>query len=267
MQTKIIESGKSSNKGMIRTTNEDSMLTLELSLKTNTECILANLYAVADGLGGLEDGEIASKIAIRSLSETVLSSILPALRTELCLPSQELIQKLLSDAVQLTNQMVFNWSQKENKRLGTTLTTLFIVGSNVVIANIGDSRIYLLRDGVLRKLTIDHSFVAGLVEKGEIKPEEVYTYPYRNIITRCLGMESNIEIDLYNEEIKSGDTYLLCSDGLWEMVLDDEIHRLIEQNEDPQVACEKLIQTANQNGGTDNISVILFKVLDPIFTG
>jgi PPM family protein phosphatase len=258
-----IESGKSSDKGMVRQSNEDSLVTLELFFKTDAGTTFTGLYAVADGMGGFEDGEIASKIAIRTLSETVTKSlVMPALPEKSDSVSRELTPKLLGNAIQTANREVFQLSQKTRKGLGTTLTSLLLVGSDAVIANVGDSRIYLFREGILRQLTVDHSLVAKLVASGELKQEEVYTYPYRNIITRCLGTEPDIEIDLSFEEMKTGDIFLLCSDGLWEMIRDDNIRKVLEQPVHPQAACEQLVQTANQNGGADNISVIVVKITD-----
>jgi len=238
------------------------MVTSELSFETGSGSNVISLYAIADGMGGLDKGEIASQIAIKTLTETMMSSlIIPELTVNTDSDSESL-QNLLRAAVQAANLKVFELGQKEKKEVGTTLTALLLVNSMAVIANVGDSRIYLLREETFQQITVDHSLVANLVATGELKQEEIYTYPYRNIITRCLGIETDIEVDLCGRKIKSGDVFLLCSDGLWEMIRDDRIQKILEEAKTPQMACEKLVQIANLNGGADNISAIIVKVKD-----
>jgi protein phosphatase len=256
----IIECGKASHKGKVRQLNEDSLLTLEYCLGKDSENILVGLYAIADGVGGHDDGEIASNLALQVLLKNLISSLLSSGTLEKpSLPDNEFLTKSLTEAVLAANHEVFTQGKRTVHGMGATLTVMLIVGSTICIANVGDSRLYLLRDNVLRQLTTDHSLVAALVATGEIKKDDVYTHPQRNIITRCLGMEQKLEIDLNTEELKPGDSFLLCSDGLWEMVRDNDIQTTIQQHDNPQSACEGLIEAANLNGGVDNISVILVK--------
>ncbi len=260
----VMECGKASHKGMVRLLNEDALLTLELYLVKGSEGTFVGLYAVADGVGGRDDGEVASNIALKALSENLINSlILPGLSEESDSPNSESLVKLLSEAVRAANHEVFTQGQQKNNGMGATLTTMLIVGSAIYIANVGDSRLYLLRDNSLRQLTTDHSLVADLIAAGKIRKDEVYTHPQRNIINRCLGMGQDLEVDLCQEEIKPGDTFLLCSDGLWEMVRDDEIQTTLQQCRNSQSACERLIELANQNDGVDNISVIVVNTSIP----
>ena len=257
----IIEFGKTSDKGLVRTSNEDNLVTSELSVESSSGSKVVRLYAVADGMGGLDNGEIASQIALKTLIETLMSSlVLSELHVNIDSEDPESMQNLLGDAVQDANVKVFELGQKEKKGVGTTLTALLLVNSMAVIANVGDSRIYLLREGTFQQVTVDHSLVAKLVTTGELKLVEIYSYPYRNIVTRFLGMEPEIEADLFSRKIKSEDVFLLCSDGLWEMIRNDQIQKILEEAETPQTACEQLVQIANLNGGADNISVIVVKV-------
>lgn len=149
---------------------------------------------------------------------------------------------------------------KSQSGMGTTLAAVLMINKMAYIANVGDSRVYLLEHGQIRQITNDHSLVASLVAAGGITPEEVYTHPQRNIITRYLGTEPDVEVDLFTEELHLGDSLLLCSDGLWEMVRDREIQEVAIKGDDAQSACAKLIKLANRNGGVDNMSVIMVKV-------
>lgn len=256
-----VEAGKASHKGLVRSLNEDSLLSLELLLGEGSEGMFFGLYSVADGVGGYEGGEIASSLALRVLAKSVISSLLlPESPAEPPASNQEFALQALADGVRAANSEVCAESQARGNGMGTTLAAVLVINSTAYIANVGDSRVYLLQGGQLRQVTTDHSLVATLVAAGEITPEEVYTHPRRNIITRCLGTAEDLEVDLFLEELKPGNSLLLCSDGLWEMVRDTEIRDVMLKGKGPRVACEQLVELANQNGGVDNISVIIVKV-------
>jgi len=254
-----VEVGKASHKGMVRDHNEDSLVSLELLFDEDATERFFGLYAIADGIGGYEGGEIASRLALLVFTENVIGSLrLPGLNSETYRLNQEVALQILTEGVKTANNQVY--TQAKQSGMGTTLAAGLIIDTMAYIANVGDSRVYLLNQGQLRQITNDHSLVASLVATGEITPEEVYTHPRRNIITRCLGMQPDIEVDLFTEELHSGDSLLLCSDGLWEMVRDHEIREAAIKADDVQSACERLVKLANRNGGVDNVSVIMVRV-------
>ena len=255
-----IEVGKSTHKGLVRTHNEDSLMSIELSSgEGNLKERFIGLYAVADGLGGYEGGEIASSLALRTLEETIAKSLMSSgLNGKTQRLNQEVASQILTEGVKSANNQVH--TEAGQSGMGTTLAAVLIINKMAYIANVGDSRVYLLDQGQLRQITNDHSLVASLVAAGEITPEEVYTHPQRNIITRSLGTRLDIEVDLFTKELHPSDSLMLCSDGLWEMVRDNEIREVVLEADGAQSACERLVKLANQNGGVDNISVIIVKV-------
>lgn len=256
-----IDVGHASDVGLVRSLNEDSLITLRLVLGEGSRDISFGLYAVADGVGGYEGGEIASNLALRVLAGSIVKSLLlPKLQGELHGLNQELVSQVLIDGVKAANSEVFAQGQVRGNSIGTTLAAALVIEDTAYITNVGDSRVYLLEDEQLRQVTTDHSLVAALVAAGEITPEEVYAHPRRNVITRCLGTRESVEVDLFTEELKPGNSLILCSDGLWEMVRDNEIKDIVLKADNAQAACEQLVELANQNGGVDNISAIVVKL-------
>ena len=249
----IIESAGISDRGLVRPDNEDAILRFEFSVREKGEKRFAGLYAVADGLGGYDGGEVASGTAVAALARSIIGQV-----NSFDSPAEGLISDILRDAVKAANKAVLECGSCRSLHMGTTLATVLIVGTTAYIANIGDSRVYLLRQGSLSQLTRDHSLVADLVIEGLISSEEAYSHPQRNIITRCLGGMEELTVDLLVKEVEAGDTWLLCSDGLWEMVRNPEIQRGLDEGT-PQAACKRLVVSANQNGGIDNVSTIVVK--------
>ena len=257
-----IETGQATDVGRVRSQNEDSLLTLELSTGTAAGSPPCCLIAVADGLGGYEGGEIASSLAISSLSEKIRSGIdINSLSRGSAISERANASALLADAVREANQRVFNEARGRYNNMATTLVAALTVGEHACIANVGDSRAYLFDEGVLRRVSKDHSLVEELVTAGQIKPDDVYTHPRRNIITRCLGTDPLIEVDLFTAEMKSGSALLLCSDGLWEMLRDNELQDILLSAGNVQSACDLMIEQANAHGGIDNIAVVILRVL------
>ena len=256
--TLALSLGQASHPGMVRSSNEDAMLALDLSVTSDLAPKPAALLAVADGMGGCDDGEIASALALKALGDSVSSSLGSSqFRKAGGGLDHDSAMRMLTDAVMRANVEVFNQNRARGNGMGTTLVAALILGAKAYIANVGDSRAYLIRGGELRQVTRDHSFVADMVLAGTIRPERIYTHPQRNIITRSLGAEPSLKADIFAEDLKSGDFVLLCSDGLWEMVRDRQIAEVLLTAPDPQRACNELVGLANSNGGADNISVLL----------
>lgn len=255
-----IETGTATNTGIVRTHNEDSLICMELSIPGGMERSYPGLYAVADGLGGHQGGEIASDMALRVLAKSMINSVvLPSLGDDSSVLTGEFVSQRLAEAVKTANSEVYTQGIAMGYGMGTTLAAAVLIGHIACIANVGDSRVYLLEDNKLRQVSRDHSLVAELVEDGKIQPEDIYTHPNRNIVTRCLGTGPSVKTDLFTEELKPGSSLILCSDGLWEMIKDDQIRNILHGASSPQDACDRLVEQANANGGVDNITVIVLR--------
>ncbi len=251
--------GQATHPGRRYQHNEDAVVTFTYDKQQDGRSVPIGFYLVADGMGGHEAGDIASRTVNAIVTEWVLQSkVLPDLRkTTRKLSKESITEELLQDAIQRANQVLRNRAQAQGSDLGSTVTAALIIGNAVTVVNVGDSRTYLLREGRLQQVTQDHSLVARLVEANVIAPEEVRQHPRRNEIYRSLGQEDTVEVDTFTLPLKRGDRLILCCDGLWEMVDDEEIQRIIETAQSPQQACDALIHAANQAGGEDNISVIV----------
>jgi protein phosphatase len=171
----------------------------------------------------------------------------------------------LREAIEKANEALITYGLEhpDSRGLGSTITSALIIEGTAFVANVGDSRTYLLRDGKLARLTRDHSLVERLVEAGQIEREDVYDHPNRNLIYRSLGAgRADVDVDVFVEQLKSGDALLLCSDGLWEMVRDPQLESIITEVQDSGEACDVLIERANENGGEDNITAVLVRCLE-----
>ncbi len=175
----------------------------------------------------------------------------------------KLMEEQLKNAIQSANDAILNYGKKQTaaRGLGSTVTAALVRDGHACIANVGDSRTYLLRGNELKPVTTDHSLVARLVESKQIDPEDVYTHPQRNLIYRSLGAgHKNVEVDTFHVTLQQNDLLLLCSDGLWEMVHNDELLSILTEQSTPQQKCDKLIDAANKNGGEDNITAVVVQV-------
>lgn len=227
--------GSRTDVGLIREQNEDSLI------------VRPPLYVVCDGMGGHEAGEIASEIAVNVISQ--------------CAP-QYPDAPALGQAVEEANLAIMRSAAEGVGRagMGTTCTAAMLQGERLVVAQVGDSRAYLLHDGSMQQLTRDHSYVADLVEAGRITPEEARFHPQRSVITRALGSDPHMQPDLYEINVQTGDRLLLCSDGLYSMVDDYAIESILAGSLDPQAAAEELVAAAIEAGGHDNVTVIVVDV-------
>lgn len=207
-----------------------------------------SVFVVADGMGGAQSGEVASKIVVDAFSSG--------------LPETGTAEERLAVVVQRANREIHERSRSEaaNAGMGTTVTAAYLDGDAIAIAHVGDSRAYLLRDGELRRLTEDHSLVEELVRGGRLTEEEAAEHPQRSVITRALGIEPIVEIDTWTYPLRPGDVVLLCSDGLTSMVSEQQLQRVVVAAPTLNEAAQRLIDAANEAGGRDNITVVLFRV-------
>ena len=235
-----LRAGSATDVGLVRSNNQDSLLVAD------------PLYAVADGMGGAAAGEVASSLAIEALNNGFSRSAPPTADG-------------LITAAQTANRAVWDEAEAhpEMRGMGTTLVALALVdGPQLAIVNIGDSRLYNFHDGELRQITYDHNLVAEMVAEGRISKEEAEVHPRRNIMTRALGVEPEVPVDLFVEEPVAGDRYLLCSDGLPREISDDHIAALLRRLADPQEAAKELVDEAKRRGGNDNITVVVVDVVE-----
>ncbi len=245
--------GMAQSTGIERTHNEDSLFVLQgnaAGLETMPEF---GLYIVADGMGGHRSGEVASAVSVRAVARRLCEdSILQLLAID---PSSDVVplQDLMRIALEEANQAVVDRVPGG----GTTLTAVLHLGHQVTVGHVGDSRAYVLKDGEVRPITRDHSLVKRLEELGQLRPEEAEVHPQRNVLYRAIGQGANLEVDVFTLPVPRDANMLLCSDGLWGVVPDQEINRIVHAAETPQEACERLIDAANAAGGPDNITAIL----------
>jgi serine/threonine protein phosphatase PrpC len=257
VQTMAIGIGWNTGIKRKRNPNEDSVVAIQSTCNYHEQLIPFGLFVVADGMGGHDYGQEASKIAMQTMMHTVLQNIV--MGNEL---NDEFLTDMLVGGVQWANQLIFERGAELGKEMGTTLTAALVVGRRAYVVNVGDSRTYLYREGFgLTQVTRDHSLVATLVAFGEITPDEIYTHPERNKVYRSLGTKQEVEVDWFVLELQRHDTLLLCSDGLWEMVRDPQIAQILYSNQppnnSPQRSSDALVQAALLGGGSDNVSVIV----------
>jgi protein phosphatase len=237
--------------GRVRGHNEDA-------LELNEACRLAVL---ADGMGGYNAGEIASRIATTVFKATVEQRLQePAFLYRS--PSSKTLERLLAEAVGNANEQILSASisQPEFSGMGTTLVAALFHENRIVLAHIGDSRAYRLRHGALMQLTRDHSQLQEQIDAGLVSPEWARFAPNKNLITRALGVVPQIEVETGSHTVEQGDIYLLCSDGLSDMLSGEQISESLATQADLESICTDLVDMANNNGGRDNISVILARV-------
>ena len=245
---------KASDIGQVRGRNEDAFLVIDATLHNDGSLTPLGLYIIADGMGGHQKGEVASSTAVRVVACHIIQDVFVPFLSEEGQDSQRRpINEALIDAVEAANLAVHT----QVPEAGTTLTAALIFGQKVYLAHVGDSRAYLFSQGTLQQITQDHSLVARLVELGQATPEEALTHAHRNVLYRAIGQAGSLEVDTYMQPFPGGSCLLLCSDGLWGTVSDQEIADILGLAFSPQNALERLIALANQNGGSDNITAIL----------
>jgi len=207
------------------------------------------LFAVADGMGGAQAGEVASRLAAAAFREYHEADELPA-------------GERLAAIVQEANRRIYERAREDAQAsgMGTTVTSALLEGDRLVLGHVGDSRAYLLRGDEVTQLTDDHSLVADLVRSGRLTPQEAEAHPQRSVITRALGTDPEVDVDAIAVDARPGDVFLLCSDGLTTMVADDAILRIVQDAASLEDAARELVRAANRGGGEDNVTVILFRI-------
>jgi protein phosphatase len=272
-----LQAASQSDSGRVREQNEDHCYFQMSSSGDEAK----GLFIVADGMGGYQAGEVASKLAVDEIRETLNPLFAPSTAREtVALPltnspeggnqtrrlpeSREVarINEKLKQAITKANEVIVHYgkTRKEARGLGSTVTVAVVLGNSAYIANVGDSRTYLLHNSQLRAITKDHSLVARLLDAGHITPEQVYDHPQRNLIYRSLGAgHHTVEVDVFYQTLEPGDMLLLCCDGLWEMVREDEITRILSLDAALETICQELIDAANRGGGEDNITAVVVR--------
>jgi serine/threonine protein phosphatase PrpC len=208
------------------------------------------LFAIADGMGGAQAGEVASRLAAAALKESGADTG---------------GEQRIVDLIQEANRRVYDRSSTDpnTSGMGTTITVALAEDGQVAFGHVGDSRAYLIRDGAMEQVTEDHSLVNELLKSGKLSPEEAETHPQRSVITRALGTDPDVDVDTFTIAAETGDVFLLCSDGLTDMVDEHRILELVEENRDDiEAALKALVRAANRGGGEDNITVVAFEIAD-----
>lgn len=246
--------------GQLRNHNEDTLVVFLGQQEGMVPLVSFGLCIVADGMGGHQAGELASALASRVVASYLLEHVyLPLLQEDAQEPESDALAEVVRTAIAQANEAVIGTFPGS----GTTLTSALLLGAHLLIGHVGDSRAYLLRpeDG-LQQLTADHSLVYRLVEMGQLSPEEAGVHPQRNVLYQAVGQGAPLQVDVIAQTLQPGERVLLCSDGLWEMVNDATIQRLVEESPSIQAACESLVVAANEAGGTDNITVMMAELAD-----
>jgi PPM family protein phosphatase len=236
MALRIVEQAGRTDVGRQRSANEDALV------------LAPPFFAVADGMGGAKAGEVASAMATDAFQGERESEE----------PAEAQLARILREANRRIYELAV--SDESHRGMGTTLTAAKITGNEVSLAHVGDSRAYRMRDGELEQLTKDHSLVAELERSGQITPEAAEHHPQRSIITRALGPEPDVDVDTYTVAGRDGDLFLLCSDGLTSMISDEEVGSILRSADSLDEAADALVRAANQSGGKDNITVVLFRL-------
>jgi serine/threonine protein phosphatase PrpC len=255
--------GHFSDVGVVREGNEDSVAVKDLDFVNQSRQRGVGLYMVADGMGGVNAGEVASALAIEE-SVNVLEEHLHFSVLENAADPGEIITQALTSAIKQANLRIYETGRGDEvlSGMGTTLTIAVVFGQTLYVGHVGDSRAYVINRWGIEKVSRDHSLVGRLVEIGQITEDEALVHPQRNLIYRALGTYPNVEVDTYQRSLKLGDWVLLCSDGLTGHLKDPELQSIVLSHSDPQLAAQHLVNIANLRGGEDNISVVLVNLAE-----
>jgi protein phosphatase len=244
--------------GKQRDHNEDSLLALTSTMSGSAESIPFGLYIVADGMGGHQFGEVASNAAIRIMGGNITKKFQSYLYSMPTQPIQDSLQEVMETSILEAHQYV----QREAPGSGTTVTAALVLGQQVTIAHVGDSRAYsVYPDGRMEAITRDHSLVKRLEELGHLSKDEAENFPHRNVLIRALGQGESLEADIFTVPFPQPGYLMICSDGLWGVLNENDIFRMIVDAPNLHRACQNLVEAANAAGGPDNITVILVQMI------
>ncbi|MBT3241225.1 MAG: serine/threonine-protein phosphatase [Chloroflexi bacterium] len=243
--------------GRQRQNNEDSIFSLSTIIDSNETSLPVGIFIVADGMGGHNNGEVASELAVRTMSYHLVKTLYPAIFSPKPHAPENSLQEILISGVTQANEMI----NKHSNGGGTTLTAALTIGSQMTIAHVGDSRAYsIFLDGRMEPLTRDHSLVSRLVELGQITEEEAKHHPQKSTLYNAVGQSTVPRPDIVNANFPQPGYLMICSDGLWGVLEEDDMFTIITNASSPQRACQDLVDAANAAGGPDNIAVILAKL-------
>lgn len=250
MGSDFVKVGAYTDTGKVRQINEDSYYVPE-DLENGVP-----LFVVADGMGGHNAGEIASHEAVKEVVRIITKKFETTLRDD------HSLMTLVKESIRNANKKIFQQSIGDSglDGMGTTLTVMLVCNEKMYIGHIGDSRVYVVRRGKITQLTKDHSYVEQLVNNGTITREQAAKHPHKNVITRALGIEERIEIDTHIRRLYKKDTIILCTDGLTNMVTDEQIKEVVSQSDSCDIIAEDLVKQANNAGGEDNSTVVVIEV-------
>lgn len=276
-----VRAGHFTDVGKVRELNEDSLLVLNLTQYFESVQTNIGLFIVSDGMGGEAAGEVASRVTVRAIAEWITDKLISAslksthgeriaaetetggIRLASSTGADVRASELLTNAIIHANQEVLQYARlnPHTRGLGATVTAAMLVGNSLTVGHVGDSRAYLITSKGIDQISEDHSIVERMVREGQIERDEARYHPYRNVIYRSIGCREEIEIDIVRCMLRSGESFVLCSDGLNGMLSDQQIHEIVIRNPEPSQAAKELVVAANAHGGEDNISVVVVTVL------
>lgn len=257
-ETKQLIAGVGQSVGKQREHNEDSVLALTSTMAGGSDNVPFGLYIVADGMGGHQFGEVASNAAVRIMGGNITKKFHSYLYNLPAKPLQDSLQEVMEASVLEAHQYI----QREAPGSGTTVTAALVLGQQVTIAHVGDSRAYsIYPDGRIDPITRDHSLVKRLEELGHLSKDEVDNFPHRNVLIRALGQGESLEADIFTIPFPTSGWLMICSDGLWGVIGENDVIRIITEAPNLHRACHNLVEAANAAGGPDNITVILAQMI------
>lgn len=249
IQSQLGPAGAMTDVGLCRVLNEDNWDWTHLAPDIE-------LFVVADGMGGHDAGEIASMLAVQNICRETRSRI-----QGIGPLSPEKLENILEESFRAANNSIKDAADDNHTDMGTTMVATLMIGNrHALVANVGDSRAYLLRQEILHQITRDHSLVARMVEQNRLTPEEARVHPHSNILLRTVGTERDVDVDIFSVELEPGDAVLMCSDGLWGDVEDSNIQAIMNHYSDPRQACRELVRASHHGGGKDNVTIQIVQV-------